>query len=614
MGLTGHLVRLWVYDGNTAAENQANSRADDWADHLLRCETTQYYTDVQGVLPVKFDPSYDYDAEGVVTPTHFPSDLVIPVKYVGTQNNENRYVCRVSVDKMNAGTVSEQDMDLVVRWGTVKSVDQTALDLSTNTVTLEAGQTQDVTAKLVGSQEYDISWKSGSDKVATVQNGTITAVGEGTTKIAVTADPSGFSDADSLTRVITVTVTKAPTDPNAEAAAAVDAQISAIGDVTLDSEAAITAARAAYDALTKEQKALVTKLDVLEAAEARLAVLKKPAVPEGVGSMTVTMMHEYKDQPSMCDIMFDAKASVAVQGDTATVKVLVANPVPGFPDQGADGTVKNVVISYNGKEYPAESALKTDAVMTAKATNPTFGFEKDKQYPAQVLTFTLPKEALNEASLTVNAYVNVVMMTDVVFRMAISDLTLEESKPAPEMNVSDVQKGDWFYPSVEYVYQNGMMNGITDTLFKPNANTTRAQIVTILYRLEGEPQADPCSFTDVAEGQWFFKEVSWAAANGIVNGYPDGSFGPNKDISREQMAAILYRYAQAKGYDLTADADLSGFADAGQINNYAKTAMSWAVTQGLMNGVEDTRIAPKGQATRAQIATLFMRFNETFVK
>ena len=182
-----------------------------------------------------------------------------------------------------------------------------------------------------------------------------------------------------------------------------------------------------------------------------------------------------------------------------------------------------------------------------------------------------------------------------------------ESGKEPFADVADTA---WYADAVQYVYENGMMNGTSATAFSPDATTTRAMIVTILYRLEGEPAAEASGFTDVAANAYYADAVAWAQANDIVNGVSATSFAPDNVITREQMAAILYRYAQYKGYDISASNSLNAFADASQISSYAVAAMQWANGNGLINGVTGTTLAPQGSATRAQVATILMRFCE----
>ena len=175
--------------------------------------------------------------------------------------------------------------------------------------------------------------------------------------------------------------------------------------------------------------------------------------------------------------------------------------------------------------------------------------------------------------------------------------------------------GSWYYDSVAYVYEQGLMGGTGEGRFSPDLTTSRAMIVTILYRLEGSPAVSGgASFADVTAGQWYSDGVAWASANGIVTGYSNGSFGPDDTITREQMAAILYRYARYKGYDLSAQAALDGYADAAQVSAYAADAMKWAVGSGLITGTSGTTLSPAGSATRAQAAVILARFCQTLAQ
>lgn len=176
---------------------------------------------------------------------------------------------------------------------------------------------------------------------------------------------------------------------------------------------------------------------------------------------------------------------------------------------------------------------------------------------------------------------------------------------------SDVSSGDWFYEAIRYVTENGLMNGTGSGTFAPNATITRGMLITILYRLDGEPAASgSCPFTDIPFGIYCEKAATWAAANGIISGYGDGRFGPNNAVTREQLAVILYRYAQYKGYDLSGSADLTGFTDQGTVGSIARPAMAWANGNGLINGTAGGALAPKDTATRAQTAMILMRFRQ----
>ena len=195
-------------------------------------------------------------------------------------------------------------------------------------------------------------------------------------------------------------------------------------------------------------------------------------------------------------------------------------------------------------------------------------------------------------------------------QVTVTATFVQVEEPAPTEPFVDVNEGDWFYDAVVYAYQNELMDGVGGNRFAPNSETTRAQLVTILYRLEGEPAVSgDLPFTDVEAGIWYTDAILWAAQNNIVNGVSDTEFAPGDDLTRQQLVTILYRYAEAKGYDVSASADLSGYPDAGQVQDYAQPAMAWAVAEGIVEGM-DGNLNPAGNASRAQIATILMRFCE----
>ncbi len=180
--------------------------------------------------------------------------------------------------------------------------------------------------------------------------------------------------------------------------------------------------------------------------------------------------------------------------------------------------------------------------------------------------------------------------------------------PGGGLSFLDVLPGDWCYDAVRYVFEAGLMNGTTTTAFSPGNTTTRGQIVAILHRLEGSPAAGLSGFRDVAADAYYAEAVSWASANGIVNGYSDGTFRPGNPITREQLAAFLHRYAMRKGRDVSAQADLSAFTDAGQAASYAVEPLRWALAAGMINGVTAEILSPGGNATRGQAAVILTRF------
>ena len=178
---------------------------------------------------------------------------------------------------------------------------------------------------------------------------------------------------------------------------------------------------------------------------------------------------------------------------------------------------------------------------------------------------------------------------------------------------TDVSEKDWFYGDVMFVYENGLMLGTSKTLFSPHGTATRGMMATILWRMEGSPAPKgKNSFTDVEAGKWYADAITWTAENGIFAGYGKDKFGPDDPITREQLAAIFYRYADYKGYDLTIKGNPDKFKDADKITDYAKTAMQWAVGSGLVKGKSGNLLDPQGTATRAEIAAMLHRFIEKY--
>ena len=187
----------------------------------------------------------------------------------------------------------------------------------------------------------------------------------------------------------------------------------------------------------------------------------------------------------------------------------------------------------------------------------------------------------------------------------------DETTETTKLNFTDVKESDWFFKGVEYVVDKGIMSGVSENEFAPSGKLTRAMLVQMLYNMESRPACDAeNAFIDVPVGQWYTDAVIWANDAKIVSGMGEGLFAPNMEITREQMVAMLYNYAKYKGYDVTASADLSTFADNASVSAWAQPAMQWAVAEGYISGMGDNQLAPQGTATRAEIASVIMRFME----
>ena len=278
-------------------------------------------------------------------------------------------------------------------------------------------------------------------------------------------------------------------------------------------------------------------------------------------------------------------------------------------DLGTDGIPVDVINAITGEK---------DSVQITLAYDGDFGFtltltaplgEDNAGYWANLYYYDEDTEAMNleaAAEIGVDGSVSLPLSHASQYAIVIDD----HSHAATDVSeiFTDVPANHWAQAAIQYVYDNGLMTGISDSEFAPEATTTRAMIVSMLARLENVTSAADAGFSDVAADDWYATAVNWAAANGIVNGISDDTFAPNDPITRDQLAAMLMNYAQWKGQDTSARADLSGYSDAP--STWASEAVQWAVAEGLLAGVTDDELQPQGQATRAQVAAILERFLE----
>lgn len=335
-----------------------------------------------------------------------------------------------------------------------------------------------------------------------------------------------------------------------------------------------------------------------------------------------------------------AAVNAAAAGDAITIlvntneNVTVSKPVTIVAGAGVTqtGTISagngyDVTVDENGNivivKEPEYNGKYSYEIFTKVGENGTISVDRYATEGDKVTITVSPDEAYLLDELTVTANGKEVEVKDngdgtYTFKMPSADakivVTFAEDpdwEPEPEepaMPFTDVNENDWFYDVVLYAYDNGLMTGVSATEFAPNQTTTRGMIVSMLARLEGVTSAEDAGFADVAANDWYATAVNWAASVGVVNGYEDDTFRPNAPITREQMAAILYNYADYKGYDVSARADLSDYADAASISSWAEDVLAWANAEGLINGMTATTIDPQGATTRAQTAAMFERF------
>lgn len=302
---------------------------------------------------------------------------------------------------------------------------------------------------------------------------------------------------------------------------------------------------------------------------------------------------------------------VTVNGESKTIK----------PSEDATFTYTKPSSSSSGGSSSGKTTYK---VTTSAVNNGGVNASPSNAEKGATITITLsPDKGYKLDKLTVTdgsgKTVSTVKKSDTVytFTMPASAVNVgvsyvKATETPSETTFNDVSANDWFASAVDYVTGKGMMNGTADNTFSPKANTTRGMVVTVLYRLENQPSTSVASFTDVASGAYYANAVAWANANGIVSGYGSGKFGPNDKVTREQLAAILYRYAQYKKYDVSVgeDTNILSYDDAQSISSYAIPAIQWACGAGVVTGKSGSKLDPKGNATRAEVAAMLMRFCE----
>ena len=287
------------------------------------------------------------------------------------------------------------------------------------------------------------------------------------------------------------------------------------------------------------------------------------------------------------------------------------------------------VYAVGGRDY--QIVIPTYPPVKTESENGSFAVSPDRPFSGQTVTITpKPDEGYAVDKVTVTdadgkpvevrpngdgTYSFTQPSGDVTITVTFKVLTDVSKCPrdasCPMSGYTDLNMGEWYHDGIHYCLDEGLMDGVDAGMFAPNATTSRAMIVTILWRLQGSPEVEVTeTFTDVSPDAWYAKAIAWAVAEGVADGYGEGLFGPNDAITREQLAAMLWRYAASP----ETGGDLSAFADGADTSVWAQQAMSWAVSLGLINGVDSDRLAPKGQATRAQTATILMRFAQSETK
>lgn len=534
----------------------------------------------------------------------------------------------------------------------------TGVTLSETTLTLEVGDTATLTATVEPDEasNKNVTWSSSPDNIVTIapdttgsKKATVTATGTGTTTITATVDGQSAECSVTVNAAATVPVTSVSLNKTSlELTEGETAQLNATvlpetatnrnvtwssnapGVATVDSSGKVTAVAPGTATIT------VTTADGGKTATCVVTVTAATVPVTGV-TLSQTQASLY------CNRTPDTLALTArVAPDNATNKAMTwtsSDSAVATVDQNgivtavARGTAVITVTTEDGAKtatctvtvsrYSSGGGPTTYAVTAPNAENGAVRVSPSRASRGTTVTITVtPDEGYELESLTVlDSRDNEITLTDkgdgkYTFTMPSGKVTVEASfaEIAPEpLPFGDVDDGDWFADAVRFVYENGMMNGVSETDFAPHAATSRSMIVTILYRLEGEPVVDyAMDFTDVAGDAYYAEAVRWAASEGIVGGYGGGLFGSDDAVTREQLAAILYRYAVYKGYDVSIgeDTNILSYADFADLSEYAIPAIQWACGAGIVNGTSESTLTPQGEATRAQVAAMLMRFVE----
>ena len=352
-------------------------------------------------------------------------------------------------------------------------------------------------------------------------------------------------------------------------------------------------------AKTEDISSITIKAETREEITKSTVVVPKSSVSDISGARL-----DLKVETPMGTISLPEKAltEIARQAQGSTVEIIIENiaaeKLTHEQKTSAEGsTVYEISIMSDGKKISSFGGQKITISLPytlkpgEKAENVTVWYMNDKG-------------ELEKISCTYNEKTGLVTFTT-------DHLSYYVVGYENKISFVDVTEDDWFYEYVMYAVQKGLFSGTEENTFSPNMAMTRSMLVTVLYRMDGSPAVTAANtFTDVGAGQWYTDAVIWANASGIVTGYGEGKFGTNDPITREQMAAILYRYAQAKGYDVTKTDELTAFTDASSVSTWAEPAVKWAVSQELMTGTSSTTLSPTGTATRAQVAAILQRYIE----
>lgn len=679
--------------GATSTSYEIATTSTDMSDHQYRCVVTASGVSVVSDAatltvnaPTTYTISADVDPAGAGTVkvngsgTSATVEANSDVTLTATANEGYRFTGWTSSDGGTFTDASSESTTFTMPAGNVTVTAQfakvvTGVKLDKETLALYTGDSATLTATVEPSDaaNQNVTWQSNNANVATVQNGTVTAVGAGETTITVQTQDGNY------TATCHVTVTQSTYSISADTTALNFGSVytgyaqPAAKEVTITNTGnrpqtlTLTASTGSFEVgtLTKTQLAAGEKATFTVQPKAGLAVgtYSENITVSGTGGATVTITASFtvkqyssggssSSTPSVSDQAID-KIEAAKDGSTVEIKL----------STGSTKLDKEVFEELAGRDVTLEISLSNGVTWTVNGQDiPKNAKLSDLDLGVSLNTSTIPVSVINTITGTVDT-IQLSLKHDGEFGFTMtlsaplgktnagywanlyyynedsralefqsadkiaSDGTAEfafshasdyaividtDSHEPVELPFTDVPEGAWYEDAAAYVYKHGLMAGTSATTFAPDVTTSRAMIATILWRMAGSPVVNfAMNYTDVAQGQWYSEAVRWATSEGVVTGYGNGLFGTNDSITREQLASILYRYAQTKGYDTSVgeNTNILSYTDALEISEYAIPAMQWACGAGIMEG-DAGYLTPQGDATRAQVATMLMRWME----
>ena len=483
--------------------------------------------------------------------------------------NGYQYRCVVTG---NGGSVTSDAATLTV---TAATVPVTGVTLNKTSTSLYVGDTETLTPTITpdNATNKNLTWSSDDTSVATVDaSGLVTAVSAGTATITVTTEDG----AKTANCTVTVSRYSSGGGSSSSSTSLSDRAIDDIQDARPGDTVEITL-RPGRTTLEREVFEELAGQDItleIDAGDGVLWTVNGLDIPED------TRLHDLDLDVDLGDSDIPATVLNAVTGEIDTVQLSLAH-------DGRFGFTMALSAPLGRENAGCWSNLYWYNERTE---------ELEFQQAARIAEDGTAEFNLDHAS---------------DYAIVIDD----RSHEPVDLPFNDVPEGYWAYDAIQYVYGEGLMAGTSGSTFNPEGTTTRGQIVTILWRLSGSPVVNYLmDFDDVDPAAYYAEAIRWATSEGIAGGYGGGLFGPDDPITREQLAVMLYRFAQAQGYDVTASADLSGYTDVGEVSSYAAQALSWTAAEGIINGTGATTLSPDGSATRAQVAVILTRFCQEFVE